>query len=175
MIAITYKGEEISFKLNDLLLLGDITFSIIIFIWYIIYKLGFLQDYSPLLAISLSLLQNIIILIIMILKQSSFDKIFKYLILSIVIKVIGILSFFPDRLQIQLKDVFLLIYLYVIYITIIILISEIFKTKYNIEAIIYDDLTGEGTTKTPNAKISSMTYDSLIDVIYSYGNSIAKN
>lgn len=175
LVSFKYKGEELEFKVRDILFLTDLTFAFIIFFWYIIYKFGYLQDYSPLLAIILSLIQNIIILIIMIVKKSSFGKIFKYIVLSIIIKVIAILSFYPNNFIIGFKDFFVIVYLYIIYIIIVILIAEIFEINYNIETLVYDDLTGIGSEKTPNAKVSSVTYDSLMDVILSYGNSINKN
>lgn len=175
LVALTYKGQELKFKVSDFLFLTDLTFALIIFLWYLIYKFGYLQDYSPLLALILSVIQNIIILIIMIVKKTSFGKIFKYIVLSIIIKVIAVLSFFPNNFIISFKDFFVIIYLYIIYIVIVILVTEIFKVNYNIETLIYDDLTGVNSEKTPYAQVSSLTYDNIIDVILSYGNSMNKN
>jgi len=176
MIAFTYKGEELKISSANFLILGDLTFSLIIFIWYIIYKIGFLRDYSPLLALLITLLQNIIIILIMIFKgKTSNDKIIKYIIITVIFKILPIISFYPNNFIIIVRDFVLLIYLYIIYVILIFILIGFFRYKYDIKTVIYDDISGKGTENSLQNKIASLSYDSITDAIFSYTNSIGKN
>jgi len=173
MITLKYKGKE--FKITDIAKLyfaSDITFSIIIFLWYILYKYEIFTYFSPLFALILTLIQNLFILVFLFYKKKiNINDSFKYLIILIILKIIPILSFYPKNFKIHLKDIFFILYLYAFYIIILIILVYIFDFDYNIKKIIYSDLSGENYDKTPQNHIYDITYDSLITVLFSNNNS----
>lgn len=176
MITLTYKGDEIKISKANLVILGDLTFSAIVFIWYLIYKLGFLRDFSPLLALIITFIQNIIIFLIMVFKkQTSKEKIIQYLIVTILLKILPIISFYPDNFIITFKDIVLIIYLYIIYMIIIFILIGFFRYKYDIKTVIYDDISGKGYEHSIQYNISSLSYESITDAIFSYTNTLSNN
>lgn len=171
-----YKGEDLNItNINYLFILSDITFSIIIFIWYLLYKFEIFTYFSPFFALILTLLQNIFIISLLIYKkQLNISTFFKYIIVLIILKVIPILSFYPKKFIIRLRDVFFILYLYAFYIIIIIILIYIFDLKYDIKKIIKSDLSGDNYDKTPQYKLYDLTYDSLTTILFSNNNSSSK-
>lgn len=149
-----------------LLLISEIAFSSFIFIWYILYINGFIKS-SPLFALLITLIQNIIILILLY-KNKKINKknILRYLFILFILKILPLIYFFPNYLDFTLKDVFFLIYLYAIYIIIVILIVEIFNIDLKIEKIIYNDTIGDSYEKAHTTRIYDFTYDQIINKIF---------
>lgn len=176
MFALKYKGEDM--KINDifkLFLLTDITFSLIIFFWYLLYKFEIFTYFSPFFALVLTLIQNLIVLVLLITKQKiNISNSFKYLILLVILKIIPIISFYPKGFKIHLRDIFFILYLYAFYIIFLIVLVDIFNYEYDIKKLIYADFTGENYDKSPQNKIYDITYDSLMTVIFSNNNSFSK-
>jgi len=122
MINITYKGENIKLKDLNLFIISDITFSLIVFLWYLLYKFNIITIYSPLFALIITFIQNLIILILLIYKTNfTIKNAIKYILLLFILKILPILSFYPNNFIIKIKDIFIILYLYFIYIVFIIL------------------------------------------------------
>ncbi len=138
----------------------DITFTLIVYFWFILYSFGLVKT-SPLFAFMVSIIQNVYILIsLTINKKININNISRYLIILIILKVLPIIGFIiSNNFKITLIDVFYTFYLYIIYIVIIIIFVEVFKAKYNVSNILYNDLTGERY----NHEYSTKIYDKVID------------
>jgi hypothetical protein len=138
----------------------DITFTLIIYGWFILYGFGLVKS-SPLFAFIVSLSQNIYILIsLAINKKININNIFRYLMILVILKVMPILGFIvTNNFKITFTDVFYSFYLYIIYIVIIIILVEVFKAKYNVSNILYNDLTGERYQHEYSTKI----FDAVMD------------
>jgi len=156
-----------------LTIIYDITFTLIVYFWFILYGFGLVKT-SPLFAFLVSFMQNLYILIsLSINKKINLSNIIRYLIVLIVLKVMPIISFIiSNNFIISLNDVFYTFYVYVIYIVIIIILVEVFKAKYNVSNILYNDLTGERYQKEYSTKIydgvveySKQKYDEIIKKI----------
>lgn len=173
MITLKYRGEDLKITDINLFLLSDITFSLIIFIWYLLYKYELFTYFSPLFALILTFIQNLILLIFLFYKKKlDLSDSFKYFIILIVLKIMPILSFYPKKFKIHFKDVFFILYLYAFYIILLIILADFFKFKYDIKKMIKADFSGENYDKSPQNKIYDLTYDSLITVLFSNNNSI---
>ena len=173
MITIKYKGEDYKFdNINIFIILSDITFSIVIFIWYLLYNYKIFTYFSPFFALIVTLIQNIIIIVFLIYKNElNIPDLFKYIVVLIILKVIPILSFYPNKFVIHLRDVFFILYLYAFYIFILIILDYIFEFKYDLKKTIKSDLKGENYDKTPQYKLYDMTYDGIITILFSNNNS----
>jgi hypothetical protein len=172
MIVFKYKGQDIKLTELHLYLVGDITFSLIIFIWYILYRFEIFTYFSPFFALVLTLLQNIILLSYLIIKRKiNINDTIKYIIILLIIKIIPILSFYPKKAVIHLRDIFFILYLYAFYIIFILILIKIFNFEYDIKKVITADFSGENYDKTPQTKIYDLTYDGLITVLFSNNNS----
>jgi len=156
-----------------LTIIYDITFTLIVYFWFILYGFGLVKT-SPLFAFLVSFMQNLYILIsLSINKKINLSNITRYLIVLIVLKVMPIIGFIiSNNFIITLSDVFYTFYVYVIYIVIIIILVEVFKAKYNVSNILYNDLTGERYQKEYSTKIydgvveySKQKYDEIIKKI----------
>lgn len=144
-----------------IILINQIAFSSLIFIWYILYSLGIIKS-SPLFALLLTLLVNIIILSILIKKNKITKKnITRFIFILLIFKILPLISFFPNYLNFTFKDIFIIIYIYAIYIVAIIIIIEIFNIDIKLDKFIYDDSIGDNYDKTATTHI----YDFIINKI----------
>ena len=166
MIELTFNKKEIILTEVLFLIISEIAFSFVIFIWFSLYQYGIIKKSSPLFALLITFIQNIIILIILI-KKNKINKtnIIRYTFILVFIKIIPLLYFFPNYLNFTIKDVFITIYLYLIYIILIIAIIEFFNIKIDLGKLINDDFTGENYEKGYTFKIYDMTYNELISKI----------
>jgi len=148
-----------------LILLNEIAFSTIIFLWFILYRIGIIKG-NPLFALLITFIQNIIVLIILI-KKNKINKtnILRYLFILFIMKVLPLLHFFPNYLDFNSRDVFILIYLYSIYIIISIVIIDIYDIDIKIDKIIYNDTLGDNYEKAPSTRIFDFTYNEIINKI----------
>ena len=149
-----------------LFLINEVAFSSLIFIWYILYRIGIIGA-SPLFALLITLIQNIIVIIILIKKNKiTKNNLLRFSFILFILKIIPLIYFFPNYLDFTLKDVFLLIYLYIIYIIIAIIIIDVFNIDVKIENIIYNDTIGDSYEKTATTRIYDFTYKEIIQKIF---------
>lgn len=166
MIKFFFDKKEIILTEVIFLIISELAFSFIIFIWFFLYKFGIIKKASPLFAIIISLIQNIIIIITLFKNNKiSKDNIIRYFYILIIIKILPLLSFYPNLFNIRLVDIFITIYLYLIYIIIIISIIEIFNIKINLKKIIENDFFGNTYEKQHTTRIYDMTYNEIISKI----------
>lgn len=165
MIKILFNKKEVILTEVLFVIITQVSFSIIIFLWYIFYKFGLIKI-NPLFALLISFIQNIIIISILSKKKKvNKTNILRLIIGLILIKGLPLISFFPNYLNFTIRDVFATIYLYIIYIIIVIVIIEIFKIKINLRKIIEDDFYGENYEKQHGIRIVDLTYNELISKI----------
>lgn len=147
-------------------IINELTFSFIIFGWYILYKIGLITTISPLFALLVTFFQYVIIFSLLI-KRNKINKnnIIRILFVLFILKVIPLITFFPYYLNFTLADIFATAYLYLIYIIIAISFIEIFHLDINIGNLIKDDITGDSYEKSYSTKISDFTYDEIISKI----------
>jgi len=166
MISITFKGNVIKLHDINIILLNDLTFSLIIFIWYILFKIGLLTYFSPLLGLIITFIQNMLLLIYFFrIKKINLNNAVKYLIIMVILKILPIISFYPDQFIIKPIDVFALLYLYIFYIIFIIILGNIYHIKYDLQTIIYNDVSGIKNEDSINYKIYDTAYNSIINSI----------
>lgn len=153
---------ELGIKEILLLIINEIAFSTLIFIWYVLYRFGVIAT-SPLFALLITLIQNLVILTILIKKkQINRTNILRFAFILFILKVLPLLYFFPNYLDFTIKDVFILIYMYLIYIIAIIIIIEIFDIDIKIDKIVYNDTIGDSYEKAHTTRIFDFTYDEII-------------
>jgi len=165
MIEITFGGKKINHEDINIFIINDLTFSIIVFIWYILYQLGIYTSYSPLFALIITFIQNIIILgLLFYNKKITISNIFKYLLVLIIIKILPILSFYSN-FKITFKDILFMFILYIFYLIIMFIIVMIIKPEYNIKTKIMDDLNGKSLKDDVIYYSYDYAYDNLIKKI----------
>jgi len=150
-LSIQFKNKElintkdITLSAIQSILFNDISFSIIIYIWYLIYINNGISAPNPFFALSIILLQNIIVFLYLIKKKYSIDNLIKYTILLLILKIMPLISLYIyDKININYFDVYLTVYLYMIYIFIIILIHNLLlKDDKTILTRINDDIKTE--------------------------------
>ena len=159
---ITFGGKKIEAKDVNFFIANDLTFSIIVFIWYILFQLGIYTSYSPLFALVITLIQNIFVLALLFYnKKINVSNIIRYLFVLIFIKVMPILSFYPE-FKMTIGDVIFTFILYVIYIIVMFILLKLYNPDYNITTKIMEDITG----KSLKDEVIYYTYD------YAYDNYI---
>ena len=148
------------------LIINQLTFSFIIFAWYILYRIGFITSTSPLFALLVTFIQYIIVFGVLV-KKNKIDKnnIIRIVFILFILKVIPLLSFFPNYLNFNLTDIFTTAYLYIIYLILDIALIEIFDLKINLGKIIEDDISGSNYEKSYSSKIYDFTYNQIISNI----------
>jgi hypothetical protein len=165
MIEITFGGKKIEPKDINIFIANDLTFSIIVFIWYILFQLGIYKSYSPLFALIITFIQNMIILALLFYnKKINVSNIIRYLTVLVVIKVLPILSFYPE-FKVTFGDVIFTFLLYVIYIIIMFIILKLYNPDYNITKKIMEDITGKSLKDDVIYYTYDYTYDNYIKQI----------
>jgi len=166
MIIFTYKGNEIKIHKTNFVILSDLTFSLIIFIWYILYKIGLFTFFSPLLGLIITFIQNMLLLAYFIYKKKiNSSNAAKYLLIMFIFKLLPIISFYPDLFIIRLKDFFAILYLYAIYIIFIIILINFFNYNYKVDKVIYNDISGENIENSATYKLYNTAYEDFIKQI----------
>jgi len=169
-LSIQFKKKELAntqdFKLSTIhiILLNDISFSIIIYIWYILYSYDIISSPNPFFVLSISLLQNIVIFIYLLKTHYTLESLLKYLILLIILKIMPLISLYSyDKISINYFDVYSTVYLYILYMFVIIIVHNILlHNNKNVINTIKDDLN----TDKYKENIMDVVYDkSYNDVI----------
>lgn len=172
-LSIQFKKKELvntsHFTLSALhiILLNDISFNIIIYIWYILYSYEFIKSPNPFFALSISLIQNILIFIYLLNKKNSYDDLIKYTILLIILKIMPLISLYlNDNITINYFDVYITVYLYIIYIFICIIIYNILlHNNINVVKIIFDDFKPHDYKENIMDVIYDKSYNDVIKQI----------
>lgn len=169
-LSIQFKKKELvntqDFKLSriHIILLNDISFSVIIYIWYILYYYFGVNTPNPFFALSISLLQNIVIFIYLLKTHYTLESLLKYLILLIILKIMPLISLYSyDKISINYFDVYSTVYLYILYIFVMIIVNNILlHNNKNVINTIKNDLN----TDKYKENIMDVVYDkSYNDVI----------
>jgi hypothetical protein len=176
-ISVKFKDKEIlnsnnlTFSKLGIILINDITFNLIIYIWYLIFIFGGITSINPFFALIISLLFNIGVFIYMLYKKISNENIIKYFILLIVLKIFPLISLYNnDKIYINYIDVYSTFYLYLIYMLIFFIIYDIILEK-NINVIsdtVNKDLKTNITDNKDTSLMSSIydtTYNDIIKQI----------
>lgn len=172
-LSIQFKKKELAntkdFKLSALhiILLNDISFNIIIYIWYILFYYVELDLPNPFFILSISLLQNLIIFIYLLNKKNTYDNLIKYSILLIILKIIPLISLYIyDKISVSYFDVYATVYLYIIYILICIVIYNILlHNNINVVKIIFDDFKSHDYKENIMDVVYDKSYNDVIKQI----------
>ena len=148
-LSIQFKKKElintknITLSTLQILILNDISFSIIIFIWYVLFYYLGINTPNPFFALSISLLHNIAVFIYLLKHKQSMESLIKYLIILIILKIIPLISLYIyDKISINYFDVYITIYLYIIYLFVIIIINSIFlHNKINVTELVKGEIS----------------------------------
>ena len=162
-LSIKFKDKEIlntgdiTLTKIRLLIINEFAFNIIIYIWYGLYKFGIITGANPFFALVLSLIQNIILFIYLLINGLSYADMLKYTIVLLIFKIFPIYSMRND-MNISFFDVYVFIYLYLMYIFLLLVIFNIFlKKNFNILNIFKKDITNDKYDKN----ITSNAYDTI--------------
>jgi hypothetical protein len=137
--------KDLTLSTLQIILLNDISFGVIIYIWYLLFDFDIISAPNPSFALIISLLQNIIVFIYLLQKKQSMDNLIKYLIILIIIKIIPLVKLYAyNKISINYFDVYSTIYLYILYIFIMIIINNILlHNNKNISMKIQDEVKTE--------------------------------
>jgi hypothetical protein len=128
--------NEVTLDAKTLIIMNDAIFSIIILIWYVLYKANILTFANPYLGILLSLFNNILSFYYLLLDNTSIKNLLLYLIIFIIIKVLPLISLAND-IRINYIDVAFTALIYIIYLIILLFIYDyLLKKNLNIFDII---------------------------------------
>jgi hypothetical protein len=162
-LSIKFKDKEIlntgdiTLTKIRLLIINEFAFNIIIYIWYGLYKLQLFPIANPFFALVLSLIQNIILFIYLLINGLSYADMLKYTIVLLIFKIFPIYSMRND-MNISFFDVYVFIYLYLMYIFLLLVIFNVFlKKNVNILNIFKKDITNDKYDKN----ITSNAYDTI--------------
>ena len=162
-LSIKFKDKEvlntgdITLTKIRLIIINEFAFNIIIYIWYILYKFDIVTGANPFFVLILSFIQNIILFTYLLIHGISYSDMMKYAIVLLIFKIFPIYSMRND-MNISFFDVYVSIYLYLIYIFLLLVIFNIFlKKNVNIINMFKKDITNEKYNKN----ISSNTYDTI--------------
>lgn len=157
--------KHITLSALQIIILNDLSFNIIIYIWYLLFSYEFISAPNPFFALIISLIQNILVFIYLIKTRLSFENIIKYAILLIILKIMPIISLY-DKISINYFDVYTTVYLYIIYIFILIIIHNILlHNNINIINMIFADLNTNKYNKTIMDTAYDKTYHDIIKQI----------
>lgn len=158
-------SDNITLSALTIIILNDIAFNIIIYIWYILYSIGFITSANPFFALSITFIQNIAIYIYLLKKGLSKNNLIKYTILLIILKVIPLISL-RNNIYINYIDVYVTIYIYIIYILILIIINDLLlKKNIDIIKIIINDIKYDNYEKKNINKLYDIVYEDVIKQI----------
>ena len=91
----------------------DLVFSYWIYVWFILYFFNYIE-YSPKFALTLGLLDNIVMLFLMIVWSTSLKTIFWFIIINTLIKVVPF--YYLRNESFKMKDIYVTMGLFLIYI-----------------------------------------------------------
>lgn len=147
--------KDLTLSKIQMILINDISFGVIIYIWYLIFMNNGISAPNPFFALSISLLQNMVIFIYLLQTGHTIDNLIKYTILLIILKIIPLITLYVyDKVGINYFDVYSTFYLYILYIFVIIIIHNIFLKN------------NKDITKTLNNEIRTEYKENVLDTVY---------
>jgi len=147
--------KDLTLSKIQMILINDISFGVIIYIWYLIFVNNGISAPNPFFALSISLLQNMVIFIYLLQTGHTIDNLIKYTILLIILKIIPLITLYVyDKVGINYFDVYSTFYLYIIYIFVIIIIHNIFLKN------------NKDITKTLNNEIRTEYKENVLNTVY---------
>ena len=133
-------------------------FSYWIFIWFILYYIGLIR-YSPLLLLIIGYIFTLFELIYLIIIKISNYNLIKFFIINVIIKFIPILLIIKFPIKFYMDDVYISVYLILIY---IIIMSILNKNPYEYyKLMIHTYIYNDDKYKT----LISKFYDYLVNII----------
>lgn len=170
-LSIRFKNKEllnsdnITLSALSIIILNDLAFNIIIYIWYILYSFGIITSANPFFALSITFIQNIIVYIYLIKKGLSKNNLIKYAIIMIILKILPLISL-RNNMYINYIDVYITVYIYIIYILILIIINDLLlKKNIDILKIITSDIMLDNYDKKNTNKLYDIVYEDVIKQI----------
>lgn len=169
-LSVQFKEKEIfNFKYLNLtnvgiIILNDLTFNIIILIWYMLYSYEIITSPNVFFVIVVSLIQNIVIFIYLISKKLTTDNIIKYFIILIILKIFPLISLYQNnKIYIDYFDIYITCYLYLIYVLIFFVIYDIILEKNaSLKTIIAKDFVTYDNEDNLMNSIYDTTYNDII-------------
>jgi hypothetical protein len=147
--------KDLTLSKIQMILINDISFGVIIYIWYMIFMNNGISAPNPFFALSISLLQNMVIFIYLLQTGHTIDNLIKYTILLIILKIIPLITLYVyDKVAINYFDIYSTFYLYILYIFVIIIIHNIFLKN------------NKDITKTLNNEIRTEYKENVLDTVY---------
>lgn len=172
-LSIQFKDKEL-INTNDItlnkiqmIILNDISFNIIITIWYIIFIWKGILAPNPFFALIVTAIQSLIIFIYLIRQKLSTESLIKYVIMLIILKIMPLISLYTyDMISVNYFDVYSTAYIYLIYIFITILINNIILHRnINVAKMIKDDVNPSEYKEDIKDAIYDKTYNDIIKQI----------
>lgn len=127
-MSITFNFKEIDILSIKFLIIfiNDLLLYIIFFIWYLLFQFNVITSPNPLFAYIITLIYNIFILIYMIYKKISIDKVILYLFIIFILRILPIYYMITYyKLKIDLVSIYITIMILLIYFLILIVINNI--------------------------------------------------
>ena len=167
-LSINFKDKEIlnlkNFTLSKIgiLIINELAFNFIIYFWYLLYIFRVIHSPNPFFALVLSLIQNSILFIYLLMHGLTRDDLIKYLFVLIIFKVMTIYSMRHD-MNVSYFDVYVTVYLYIIYIFIVlVLYNLILRRNTNVENVFKTDITNAKYDKNMTSNAYDTVYNDMI-------------
>ena len=167
-LSINFKDKEIlnlkNFTLSKIgiLIINELAFNFIIYFWYLLYIFRVIHSPNPFFALVLSLIQNSILFIYLLMHGLTRDDLIKYLFVLIIFKVMPIYSMRHD-MNVSYFDVYVTVYLYIIYIFIVlVLYNLLLKRNTNVENVFKTDITNAKYDKNMTSNAYDTVYNDMI-------------
>jgi hypothetical protein len=167
-LSINFKDKEIlnlkNFTLSKIgiLIINELAFNFIIYFWYLLYIFRVIHSPNPFFALVLSLIQNSILFIYLLMHGLTRDDLIKYLFVLIIFKVMPIYSMRHD-MNVSYFDVYVTVYLYIIYIFIVlVLYNLILRRNTNVENVFKTDITNAKYDKNMTSNAYDTVYNDMI-------------
>lgn len=127
-MSITFNFKEIDILSIKFLIIfiNDLLLYIIFFIWYLLFQFNVITSPNPLFAYIITLIYNIFILIYMIYKKISIDKVILYLFIIFILRILPIYYMITYyKLKIDLVSIYITFMILLVYFLILIIINNI--------------------------------------------------
>lgn len=172
-LSIQFKKKEIlntdNITLSKLgvIFLNDLSFTIIIFIWYQLFSFEIITSTNPFFILNISLIHSIVIFVYLFKNNISMENIIKYFIILVIFKIFPLISLYLyDKAYVNYIDVYYTIYLYLIYILLFLIIYDIILEKnLNIDHVLYKDLKTNLDVEKDESIMSSIYDVAYHDII----------
>lgn len=167
-LSLKFKDKEIMNTKNlsiskiGFIILNEIAFNVIIYIWYLLYSFGIITGPNPYFALVITFIQSLISFTYLLINGISQSNLIKYFIVLIIFKLLPIISMRND-IRVNYLDVYTCVYLYIIYIFILLVfVNLLFKQNIDVPDIITHDITNDKYANSINSHIYDTVYNDMI-------------